>query len=418
MRDIELRAEHARRMAVSCQHLEGPPPPPGGGDLWKVLRTLRCLQLDPIDAVAQSHLLVLWSRLGTYDRQELDALLWKERSLFEYWAHAASIVLTEDYPLHQAMMRSHAEAGQPASRRRAEEWLQANGELRDSVLARLRADGPRPTDGFDDRAAVPWNSGGWSAGRNVDRMLDILWTRGDIMVAGRNGKRRLWDLTERCLPEWADRGPLPEQEVVSRAAEHSLRALGVGRRRDIEQHFIRSRYPGLADIVPRLVAEGRFVPVTLRDAPARERWFVHVDRLPLLERILGGDWTPRTTLLSPFDNLICNRERTVRLWDFDFRSEIYVPAARRRYGYYVLPILHGDRLVGRLAPRFDRRQGTLTLEGVYAEPGAPKAKAAARAVGRAVTALASFLGARRILVDGPVPPVWQEALLPVLLRHG
>jgi uncharacterized protein YcaQ len=419
MSDIELRIEHARRMAVSCQHLEGPPPRRGGGRLREVLSTLRCLQLDPIDAVAQSHLLVLWSRLGAFDRHELDTLLWKERWLFEYWAHAASIVLTEDYPLHRAMMRGHlaSEPGeQPASARRAAEWFEANKALRNSILARLRADGPQPTDGFDDRAAVSWNTGGWSVGRNVDRMLDLLWTRGEIMVAGRNGKRRLWDLAERCLPEWTDREPLPEREVVSRAAEHSLRALGVGRRRDIEQHYIRSRYPGLADLLPELVARGRIVPVVLKDAPERERWYVHTDRLPLLERILRGDWTARTTLLSPFDNLICNRERTLRLWDFDFRSEIYVPKSRRQYGYYVLPILHGERLIGRVAPRYDRKRETLTLEGVYAEPSASRAKTVARAVGRSLAALASFVGARRIVVDGPVPADWQEALLPVLLR--
>ncbi|MER5736813.1 MULTISPECIES: DNA glycosylase AlkZ-like family protein [unclassified Streptomyces] len=415
MSDIELSIEHARRMAVSCQHLEGPAPRRGDERLREVLSTLRCLQLDPIDAVAQSHLLVLWSRLGSFDRRRLDTLLWKERWLFEYWAHAASIVLTEDYPLHQALMRGHLTGEQPAHARRAAEWCEANGTLRDAVLARLRTDGPQPTDGFDAEAAVPWDTGGWSAGRNVDRMLDLLWTRGEIMVAGRNGRRRLWDLAERCLPEWTGHEPLPEREVVSRAAEHSLRALGVGRRRDIEQHFVRSRYPGLADLLPDLVARGRFVPVTLQDAPERERWYVHADRLPLLERIQNGRWTARTTLLSPFDNLICHRERTQRLWEFDFTSEIYVPKARRRYGYYVMPILHGERLIGRVAPRYDRRQETLTIEGVYAEPTASRAKTVARAVGRSLTGLASFVGARRIAVDGPVPPAWQDALLPVLL---
>ncbi|WP_405809113.1 winged helix DNA-binding domain-containing protein [Streptomyces sp. NBC_01520] len=419
MRPIELRPQHARRLAISCQHLEGPWPSAGDhGRMWEVLRTLRCLQLDPIDVVAHSHLLVLWSRLGIYDRQELENLLWKERRLFEYWAHAASIVLTEDYQLHQVMMRGYLVDEQSVTRQKIADWFQANTALRDSVLERLRDTGPQRTDGFDDRAAVAWKSGGWSSGRNVDRMLDILWTQGAIMVSGRSGKRRLWDLSERCLPTWVDRTPLPETDIVTRAAEHSLRALGVARKKDIEQYFIRSRYPGLADVIARLVDEGRFVPVALEGASARERWYVHADRLPLTERIVGGDWTPRTTLLSPFDNLICHRERTARLWDFDFRSEIYVPKSKRRYGYYVLPILHGDALIGRVAPRLDRTSGTLTLEGVFAEPAAPTGKATAEAVGKAVTALATFLGARRIEHEGPVPAQWCDALLPELAAHG
>ncbi|WP_103511504.1 winged helix-turn-helix domain-containing protein [Streptomyces sp. SM13] len=419
MRTIELRPEHVRRLAVSCQHLEGPCPPPGDNSrMWEVLRTLRCLQIDPIDVVARSHLLVLRSRLGIYDQQELDDLLWKERRLFEYWAHAASIVLAEDFPLHQSMMRGYLVDERSASLRKVADWFRSNTALRDSVLERLRAAGPQRTDDFDDHAGVAWQSSGWSSGRNVDRMLDILWTQGTIMVAGRSGKRRLWDLSERCLPSWVDRTPLPETDIVTRAAEHSLRALGAGRKRDIEQYFVRSRYPGLADVIARLVDEGRFVPVTLEDAPARERWYVHADRLPLVDRILGGDWTPRTTLLSPFDNLICQRERTNRVWDFDFRSEIYVPKAKRRYGYYVLPILHGDALIGRVAPRLDRTSGTLTLEGVFAEPTAPTGRDTAEAVGRAVTDLAAFLGARRIAPEGPIPAAWRETLLPVLAAHG
>lgn len=405
-----LRLEHARRLAVSCQHLDGPLPPPGAGRMREVLGTLRCLQLDPIDVVANSHLLVLWSRLGAYDQQELADLLWKERGLFEYWAHAASIVLTEDYRLHHAMMRGYPDEERSAPLRRIGEWYRANRALRDSILECLRDSGPLPTDGFADLAAVSWESGGWSSGRNVDRMLDILWTQGTIMVSGRAGRRRLWDLSERCLPGWVDRTPLPEPEIVSRAAEHSLRALGAGRRKDIEQHFIRSRYPGLDTVIAELVAAGRFVPVSVEGSSPRERWYVHADRIPLLDRILRGDWTPRTTLLSPFDNLICNRERTLRLWGFDFRSEIYVPKAKRRYGYYVLPVLHGDQLIGRVAPRLNRRDATLTLEGVYAEPTAP-AEAAAE-VGAAIAALASFVGARRIDHTGPAPAAWRDALLP------
>ncbi|MDI1460733.1 crosslink repair DNA glycosylase YcaQ family protein [Catellatospora sp. KI3] len=415
-RSVGLR--EARRLAVSCQHLAGPVPPPGQGRLWDVLATLRCLQLDPIDVVAHSHRLVLWSRLGAYDEQELANLRWKERRLFDYWAHAASIVLSEDYQLHHAMMRGYPDAGQSVPMARIGDWLRANTGLRDAVVQRLAEAGPLPTDGFDVRADVAWEGGGWSAGRSVERMLDILWNQGVVLVAGRDGKKRRWDLAERCLPDGLDRTPLPEAEIVSRAAEHSLRALGIGRRRDIELHFIRSRYPGLREVVATLVEARRFVPVTLEGAPAGEQWYVHADRLPLLDRIAAGDWSPRTVLLSPFDNLICDRDRTARLWGFDFRTEMYVPAAKREYGYYVLPILDGDQLIGRVAPRLDRRRGVLELEGVYAEPGAPATPAAAARVGQAITALASFVGARRVEHHDRLPAGWREHLGPALDGHG
>ncbi|MFI6797328.1 winged helix-turn-helix domain-containing protein [Streptosporangium canum] len=399
---LVLGAESARRLAVNCQHLAGPRP---GGDLEglrQVLRTLRCLQLDPVNVVARSHLLVLWSRVGGYDPADLDVLLWRERWLFEYWAHAASIVLAEDYPIHQATMR-----GYPAARsrygRRVHDWLEANDGLRRHVLDRLREAGPLPAGGFDDRTTVAWESRGWTNGRNVERMLDFLWIQGKIMVAGRDGRRRHWDLAERRLPEWTGDGPLPQEEVVSRAAEHALRALGVARAADIERHFIRDRYPGLAEVLDRLERSGRVLPARVEGGT--ERWYVHRDVLGLLER----DWEPRTTLLSPFDNLICDRERTERLWGFAFRTEMYVPRDKRRYGHYILPILHGERLIGRLVPRLDRRRGLLEIEGLFPEADTPADGATVQAVGRAVAELGAFVGAREISYGDKVAEQWRTA---------
>ncbi|MGW4485822.1 winged helix-turn-helix domain-containing protein [Amycolatopsis sp. NPDC004368] len=394
---MELRTRDARRLAVSSQHLDAR----GAASVAEALDTLRCLQLDPISVVAHSHHLVLRSRVRGYAPADLDTLLWDERRLFEYWAHAASIVLAEDYPLHQTLMQVYP-AAKSAYGRRVAEFLHGNGALREHILERLREAGPLPAGAFEDRAAVAWVSGGWTTGKNVARMLDVLWFRGEIMVASRAGGKRWWDLASRCLPAGLDRAPLPEAEVVARSAEHALRALGVARQADIEQHFVRNRYPGLAEVLASLVEAGRVVPVKLEKDPAQ--WYVHADRLPLLD----APWQPRTTLLSPFDNLICDRARTQRLWDFAFRTEMYVPKANRRYGYYVLPLLHGDRLIGRVAPRLDRRRGVLELEGVYAEHGAP-ARAGA-AVRRAIAELATFTGAERVEYAGPVPEPWRAAL--------
>ncbi|MEU4674668.1 crosslink repair DNA glycosylase YcaQ family protein [Amycolatopsis sp. NPDC023774] len=392
---MKVSIRDARRWAISSQHLDGR----GARTMDEALTTLRCLQLDPIAVVANSHHLVLRSRLGNYDRGELDKRMWEDRSLFEYWAHAASIVLTEDYPLHQALMRVYPR-GKSAYGRRVAEFLRGNTELHNHILERLREAGPLPAAEFEDRAVVPWVSGGWTTGRNVERMLDVLWFRGEIMVAARRGGKRLWDLASRCLPAGLDRTPLPDEEVVEASADHALRALGIAREQDIEQHFVRERYPGLTAALAKLVADGRATKVTLEDDPTP--WYLHADRTP------PGDWSPRTTLLSPFDNLICDRARTERLWDFAFRTEMYVPKANRQYGYYVLPILHCDRLIGRVAPRLNRRKGVLEIEGVYSEPSAPAN--AAKGVSHAITELATFLGATRIDYTGPVPDQWRTAL--------
>ena len=397
----------ARRLFVSRQGLTGPGPAAAGPEAIMATATdLAGIQLDPISVVARSHLLVLWSRLGRFDPADLEALLWDERRLFEYWTHAAAIVCTADYPIHSLLMRRYP-SDRYAHNQRLRAWLAANQALRRSILRQLRISGPLPTGALEDRAATSWQSSGWTAGRNVDRMLDVLWTQGRIMVAGRQGRQRIWDLAERWLPAWAPTRRPPEREVVRLAAQRSLRALGVATARDIDRHFTASRYPGLPAVLAGLERSGRVERVRLAvdgtEWPGP--WYVHADDLPLLERLEAGDWQPRTTLLSPFDNLIIDRERTQRLFGFHFRMEIYVPRAARRYGYYVLPVLHGDRLVGRVDPAVDRARGRLVVNAVHAQPDAPAT--AGPAVAAALEELAAFLGADGVELRQPPPRIWR-----------
>lgn len=380
--DLGLSLREARRLAIRGQHLAGPEPAQGIDGIRQVLRGLRVLQIDPVNVVARSHLLVLWSRLGGFDRDDLDTLLWRERWLFEYWAHAASIVLTEDYPIHRAMMANYRVAveGRPK-----QEWLAANEDFRRYVLDRLRTCGPLSGDAIEDRAALSWTSTGWTNGRNVERMLDILWKQGVVTVAGREGQRRLWGLAD--FPAVED---LPQAEVVARSAEHALRALGVARARDVKRHFTIGRYPGLD-----LQRAGWARPVRVEGG--NEQWWVHRDVLGLLDE----EWRSRTTLLSPFDNLICDRDRTERLWGFTYRNEMYVPKHKRQFGCYVMPVLAGERLIGRVVPRMDRRRGELVIEGVFAEREFAGAGAGTgHQVTAAIQSLASFAGAASVSYSG------------------
>ncbi len=375
-----------------------------------LIRDLGCLQLDPTSAVARSHQLVLWSRLGPYDLADLDTLLWRDRSLFEYWAHAASIVMTEDYPVHRFMMRRF-QTGESSWAKRVSEWLEKNAALRTAVLSQLREQGPLLSRQVEDISLQTWHSTGWTNDRNVSRMLDFLWTQGIIMVAGRAGGQKVWDLAERCLPDWTPREEWTQHEIVTFAAQKSLRALGVATAREISLHYTRDRYPGLAGVLTELENMGKIVRVEVipdtGGKPLPGPYYIHVDDISLAERLKGDDWQPRTTLLSPFDNLICDRKRTETLFNFYFRIEIYVPPAKREYGYYVLPILHGDRLIGRVDPQMDRKNGILNINAVYAEPDAPMTSEAARAISDAIKSLATFLGAKEIVYTERVPEAWR-----------
>jgi uncharacterized protein YcaQ len=242
-------------------------------------------------------------------------------------------------------------------------------------------------------------------------MLDFLWMQGHILVARRKAGEKWWDLAERCLPSWVSYDPLPEREVVCRAAQKSLRALGVATERNIVEHFTQGRYPGLPDIMTVLEAEGSIVRVHIheRDGELPGKWFIHADYLPMLEQLAVAR-EPRTTLLSPFDNLICNRRRTQLLFDFSYQSEIYTPKDKRRFGYYVMPILFGDQLIGRIDPALNRAQHTLVINAVHLEPDIAITSEMGLAVANAIQELANFLGAATINYCQELPEGWKHLL--------
>ena len=405
MTKLKITPTQARQLAVTCQRLAGPQPSPDPAGIMDVFTDLGCVQIDPIRAVERTQFLVLWSRLGNYDIDHLNTLLFVDKQLFEYWAHAASIVRTDDYPIHRAYMRRFAE-GRLNSKwyLRVREWMADNEPFRQHILEQLRKNGPLAASEIEDRTVRPWASDGWNNNRNVGQMISFMWEQGEIMVAERKGLQKKWTTTEQHLPDWTPREELSEREVVRLAAQTSLRALGVGTDRHVDNHFIRNRYPDLANVLADLQSEGTIIPVDVADSDTTwlGDWYIHVEDLQLLEQLGNGGWEPRTVLLSPFDNLICDRDRTELMWDFYFRIEIYVPKAKRKYGYYVLPILHGEQLIGRIDPRMDRKTGTLHVNAIYFEPDAPQGRAMGRSVNAAIEELGRFLGAKEIVYAGEV----------------
>jgi uncharacterized protein YcaQ len=321
--------EEARRIAVRSQLLDG-----SSTGVLETVRRLGFLQLDPIATVATPQHFVLWSRLGAFDTAELDRLLWVERKLVEWNAFVWPI---ETLPMLKARMRRRR--GDSAWERRHTTFLASNRGFRRYVLAELGGRGPLLSRELEDRSGQAPRDHRWYGNRRVGEMLHALHDRGEIAIVGRRGGQRLWDLAERWYPE-TERVPL--READRRLAELRFRARGV-----------------------RLERDG---------------WHAH----PEAE---DGPVPDRVTLLSPFDQLIADRDRAAALFGFRYRLEMYVPPAKREYGYYVLPILVGDRVVGRAEPRFDRTAGTLELLGAWGDTSR---------LDDALDPLAAWLGARRV----------------------
>lgn len=385
---IELSVDDARRLAVSAQLLDGRAPT----SPTDVVRALGSVQVDPVAAVARAERMVLFSRLGPYAVSELDAAL-ERGELFEYWAH---IVPASDYGIHREAMRRYPR-GDGARARYVREWLAGNAAFRRYVLRELRRRGPLLSRELEDRSAVQWRTGGWNDGKGLGRMLDILWFRGEIAIVAREGNERVWDLASRRLP--TDQPRWRSREVARAVVEGGLRRKGVARRGEFGWTF--DGIPAGADEAFRsLVRDG--TAVEARIAGLEGDWWTHRE---ILE---SDEGTARTVLLSPFDRLVYDRGRTAELFGFRYRLEMYVPRDKREYGYYVLPILHGTALIGRVDATFDRAARVLRVDGVWAERGAPAA--AGPDVAGSLHDLATWLGAESVQVGRRTPRAWTRAL--------
>lgn len=350
-----LTKEQARRIAIRAQLLDARRP----ADLLAVVEQLTFLQIDPTAAIAPSADLVAWSRLGTaYDPRDLTRALEEDRTLFE---HNALIRPMSDVGLYLA----GAEEWPPYERTRA--WLEANDSFRRDVLDRLARSGPLVSREIPDTAVVPWASTGWTNDRNVTQMLECLMMRGEAAIAGRVGRERLWDLPERVYPP--DVVVPPVEEAEQRKDARRLAALGIARAkaRKMPMEPVHVGEAGEPAVVEGVKGEWRVDPT-------------------LLDEELDG----RTALLSPFDRLVHDRVRAEELFDFEYTLEMYKPAAKRRWGYFALPVLHHDRLVGKVDATADRDASVLRVNAIHED--VPFTRAIARAVEAELEGLAGWLG--------------------------
>jgi hypothetical protein len=409
---LSTSIEGARRLAITKQHLAGRISAGSKREaILSVVRDLGYVQWDPISIVAPSHVISLWSRIGNFRLSDLERLLWDEKKLFEHWAHAASIVLTEDYPLYYSMMRRYPESLSKSWggwRARARKFLAEHGELRKRILRELKK-GPRQVDEFQDYIRTKRSADGWTSGSEVSNMLSHLQMKGEVMIVGHQGNKNIWGLSEEFLPAWVDRTGLSEEEFERAAAERAIRALGTASPSEINFYFVRGHYQNLKGALKGLVEESAIHRVRVEGLGGRDVRYVHDQDIPLLESMDSDAWRPRMSLLAPFDNLI-SAGSTDKLFGFHYVHEQFLPKDKRRFGFYVLPILWGDRFIGRVDPEMDRRNGSLLIHSIHAERGAPSDKEVSMKIGDTIERLSEFLGAEEVAYSSRIPKAWKTYL--------
>ncbi|MCA8901521.1 MAG: YcaQ family DNA glycosylase [Hyphomonas sp.] len=353
---LEIRNRDARRLWLASQGLAATPT--GPLDLAALIRDLGFVQLDSIRVVARAHHHIIWSRNQNYREPMLDALMRKDRGVFEHFTHDASVIPMEFYPMWRRQFRRLEE------KVRGWEWhrgmLDAKG--RNAIVERIRNEGPLSTKAFDTKIEGPREM--WR--RPPHKLsLDYLWYAGDLSTSHRENFTKFYDLTERVIPSHHRDDEPPESDQVDWLCREALGRLGFGSEGDIQRFWAAA---DLAEVKDWAGRQKRLVPVRVE---THDGAWINALAPPDIEQRLESApaATSRLRILNPFDPVIRDRARLQRLFGFDYRIEIFVPAAKRIWGYYVYPLLEGDRMVGRIEAKADRAAGTLTVDNLWAEPG-------------------------------------------------
>jgi uncharacterized protein YcaQ len=377
--------------------------------LLALIERLGCLQIDTLQRVHRSHYLAIWSRRGTYSTGLLDALAYGgvddngqpiERKLFEFWFHAACLLPFSAYRFRMYRMQYVAQGGGSYTR----SWLAKPGTRRllQEVHDRVRRHGPLRVRDFEHDGK---RQGTWWDWKPAKSALEHLFSRGDLMIADRENFQRVYDLTERVLPKWVNlQHPTPD-ETARYVLETGARALGVCELRQIADYSHDYSRGEARPYLEQMLDEGILVPVQGRlwDRSLVEL-MIHRDNQPVLEQASSGELkAERTTLLSPFDNLFYSQGRDQMLWNFRQVLEAYKPADQREWGYFCLPILDRERLVGRLDPKLERRSGTLRIEALYLEPGIKPTQRLARSLAHTLRDFMNFHKAHDLVIERSLP---------------
>jgi uncharacterized protein YcaQ len=391
---LHLSLPQARLLHLAAQGLQTPPRRKATpADVLATIRRMALLQIDTISVVARSPYLVLYSRLGHYDQTWLDTTL-ASGAVFEYWAHEACFVPREDYRLLRHRMLDPAQMGWKYPQR----WLELHQPAVEELLQKIRTHGPVRSADFKRSSG---KGDGWWDWKPEKRHLEVLFTLGQLMVKERRSFQRVYDVAERVMPDWDDARDLPSLEATQRdMVRNSCRALGVVKAGWVADYYRlkRGKYDGL---LHQLADAGELIAAQI------EGWqhdvFVHHSlqadlALAAEDKLKSG----HTAALSPFDPVVWDRKRASELFGFDYRIECYTPAAKRRFGYFVLPLLNRGRLVGRMDAKTHRQQGVFEIKALYLEPGIKPTGQLCRDLAAMLHKLAAWHGTPQlVLQQGP-----------------
>ena len=364
MKKAQISLELARRMILNAQLLDGRAKLSKGKEgIAQTIEKLGYVQIDTLAVINRAHHHTLWTRRPDYDAEMLQELQAKDRRVFEYWGHAFSYLPMSDYRYYSSRMRNFDDPYSKWEKDRLEKY----GHLMQPILERIRKEGPLRTKDFAPPSAtkpVAQRNGEPPATWPTRTALEMLFLKGDLMVTERRNFQRIYDLTERVLPDGISTSLPDDDELGEFLVRRALSAYGVAQEREIHDHIDAASKRVISKSLMGLVDVGEVIPIAIEKVPSADYYALSqtIEKTTKLKQT-----SSHVFLLSPFDNLIIQRERTKRLFGFDYALECYVPAAKRKYGYFVLPILWGENFIGRLDPKADRKQRTLTIRNLVFE---------------------------------------------------
>jgi uncharacterized protein len=387
-----LSLDAVRGLMIAAQGLHDHPQPRASKKAVRsIIRRMHILQIDTINVIARSPYLVLWSRLGDYNPRWLDDLL-AEGELFEYWSHAACFLPIEEYPLYRHLYSSWVGG-------RAHKWLDENSAVAETVLNHVRTNGETRSSDFERTDGQKTN---WFNWKEEKIALEYLFYAGELMVRKRHNFQRIYDLRQRVLAGVEDLAEISREDAHDQFVLNTIQALGVMKAEWIADYFRLSKTDAKAAL-KRLVQQDRLMTVEV------EGWtspgYIHPgDRKQVEAASKGKIPRSKTTFLSPFDPLVWDRARALDLFGFDYKIEVYTPAPKRKYGYFTLPILYNNALIGRIDPKAHRKEGIFEVKALHLEPGVVVDDALVAEVKSALQACAAWHKTPQVVVRYATKP--------------
>jgi uncharacterized protein YcaQ len=401
---MEIARETARRLMIEKQRFGPRKKPVRKKDILETVRALGCIQIDTINVIERAHYVTLWSRLGNYDKEHLHQLAYEDRLITEGWAHASSYIPLEDYRYFLHRMNIRRAGMEDYIRRRAK----TDPEILGRVLERVKAEGPIATKDFESKREEP--SKGWWSWKPAKVALEALFAAGTLMISHRENFQRYYDLTERVLPPWVDISEPSEEERIRFFALRTMGCLGLIKAPDIRKYYhhwsisLGRTSKQLQATLEELTDNDEAIEFRLEGE--RQPHYCTPEDADRIQRLSDGDLSYEgVSLLTNFDNLLWNREKTESLFGFQPKLEVYLPAEQRKYGYYNLPILHGHRLVGRIVPKMDRTNQTLIVHSIWHESQFEPDQAYREVFTQTLDDFAAFNGADQIQMEEERPRI-------------